>query len=84
MSEYNWILQLEDPDDPHKHTARAVQLEEHRWSVQYFRDGVLASDGGISTPPPHMPPTATLLATLKQMRQEADYWAKRESGVSRG
>lgn len=71
------IITMEDSDDPYKFSARAVQREEHLWDVEYFRDGVLVSEGGIGTPPPNLPPVATLVGTLAQLRQEADYWAAR-------
>jgi hypothetical protein len=71
------ILTLEDDSDPYKFTARAVQRNETQWDVEYFRDGVLCADGGIGTPPPNLPPVATLKSTLEQLRQEAGYWAAR-------
>lgn len=71
------IITMEDPDDPYRFSARAVQREEHLWDVEYFREGVLVADGTISTPPPHQPPTATLLFSLADYRRVADKWAER-------
>lgn len=71
------IITAEESDDPYRFSARAVQRAENMWDVEYFREGVLCSDGSISTPPPHMPPMTTLVSTLADLRREADYWAKR-------
>lgn len=71
------IMTMQDDECPYKFSARAVQRTETMWDVEYFRDGVLCSDGSIGTPPPNMPPTATLVATLADLRREADYWAAR-------
>lgn len=67
-----WVLEMKDSTDPHGHTARAVQRTETSWDVEYFRDGELVSDGGIGTPPPNVPPAATLKYTLQVLRREAD------------
>lgn len=71
------VLTLQDADDPYEHLAKAVQRDHARWDVEYFRGAVLVSDGMIGTPTPHAPPVATLIATLAQLRQEADHWASR-------
>lgn len=63
--------------DEHGYSAIAQQRTESTWDVRYYRDGELDSDGWISTPPPYLPPTATLVSTLDTMRREADYWAKK-------
>lgn len=80
MSEPRWHMVLADLDDPHRHTARATRREDSpdAWNVTYRRNGRLVSTGGISTPPPHDPPIATLVLTLKQLRGEADYWAEQD------
>lgn len=67
-----WLLTLQNPDDPHGHSARARQLTATRWDVDYYRGEDLVSTGGISTPPPHEPPFATLTNTLDELRAEAD------------
>jgi hypothetical protein len=67
-----WTLTLQDPDDPYGHSARAQQRTTSRWDVEYFRRDELVSHGGISTPPPHEPPYATLSDTLRELREEAD------------
>lgn len=72
MDEQRWQLTLQDPDDPHGHSARAQQLSDSRWDVEYYRGDTLVSTGSISTPPPHMPPFATLEYTLRDLRKEAD------------
>lgn len=73
------VLTLRDDSDPHDHWARATQRDETRWDVKYWRGEELVSEGGIGTPPPNMPPTATLLVTLREMRREADYWTAHET-----
>lgn len=76
------IINVLDDEDPYGHHARAIQRDVRSWDVEYFRGGILVSDGGIGTPPPHMPPMATLLGTLQELRDAAD--RERQLGVSHG
>ncbi|MGW3992386.1 hypothetical protein ACWEF6_02750 [Amycolatopsis sp. NPDC004772] len=82
MSDERWKLTLQDPDDPYGHSARAVQRDKRHWDVEYYRGDELDSTGSISTPPPYMPPMATLMSTLQDLRQVADYWARQPSNAA--
>ncbi len=63
--------------DEHGYSATAQQRTATQWDVRYYRDGEQESEGWISTPPPHMPPIASIMRTLETVRQEAEYWAAR-------
>lgn len=77
MDDLQWQLTMQNSDDPHGHSARASQRTATRWDVEYLRGDEVVSTGSISTPPPHMPPMATLIGTLQELRTAADYWARR-------
>ncbi len=74
-----WELTLKDAADPHGHWAKARQIDTQHWEAEYFRGSELIAKGRISTPPPHEPPVATLMATLASDREEADYWKRAET-----
>jgi len=76
-----WTLRLQDPEDPYSHSATARQRSITRWDVEYYRGDEMISDGSIGTPPPHMPPVATLMGTLQVLRKEADHWARKDGAV---
>lgn len=71
------IIDIRDTDDPHQHSATATQVDYNAWEAEYRRGDAVVSTGAIGTPPPHLPPVATLVSSLKHLRQEADYWAAR-------
>jgi hypothetical protein len=77
VTDERWQLTLQDPDDPYRFSVRARQLSLNRWDAEYLRGDEVHSTAHISTPPPHMPPMATLMGTLQDLRDEADYWARR-------
>lgn len=65
------VLRVHDDSDPHRHLARATQVDRHRWEVVYLRAGQRIAEGTITTPPPHLPPTATLIGELENYRRMA-------------
>lgn len=82
MTDQRWTLVLKDPDDPYRHSAHAVQRNATRWDVDYLRGDEVDSTATISTPPPHMPPMATLMGTLQELHDEAEYWARRDAAAT--
>lgn len=69
---------MTNPDDPDQHRGEARCRPDGRvWDTTYYRGGEVVSEGAVSTPPPHVPPVATLKGTLDQLAQEQRYWRDR-------
>ena len=68
-----WQISVRDADDPHHHCGVATQVRENFWEVHYFRGDEEISDGHIITPPPYLPPFATMRMTLLEERRAGEY-----------
>lgn len=77
-----WQITVTDVEDPDRHRAVATQARENLWGVRYYRGDEEISYGHIATPPPCLPPFASMTMTLEQERK-ALAW-HRERGLTDG